>query len=345
MSIIRTAALAVFSLALVLPTAGCGGDEGTVTLQGSGASFPAPIYSRWFKEYNQKNPQTRINYQSVGSGAGVKAFIAEQTDFGASDAAMKDGEIEKVKRGALLLPMTAGSVVLAYNLPGVEDLKLSREAYTGIFLGKITNWNDPAITKHNPGTKLPDKSITIVRRSDGSGTTYVFTKHLAAISPEWKNGPGVGKSISWLGNNVGGKKNDGVAALLKQTEGAIGYVEYGFAASTKQPTALLENKDGKFVKASPESASAALANVTLPANMIAWVSDPSGAGSYPIVTYTWIMVYRTYQDEAKAKALKEVLTWCLGDGQKLANELHYIPLPDKVTSVVKKALDEIKVGS
>lgn len=343
MSIIRTAAAAALALVLALPTAGCGGDEGTVTLQGSGASFPAPIYSRWFKEYNQKNPNTRINYQSVGSGAGVKAFMAEQTDFGASDAAMKDSEIAEVGRGAILLPMTAGSVVLAFNVPGVSELKLSRKAYTGIFLGKITNWNDPEIAKSNPGVTFPDKSITIVRRSDGSGTTYVFTKHLAAISPEWKSGPGVGKSVNWLGNNVGGKKNDGVAALLKQTEGSIGYVEYGFAVSTNQPMASLENKDGKFVQPSPESASAALANVTLPANMIAWVSDPTGADSYPIVTYTWIMVYGKYKDKAKAEALKKVLTWCLEDGQKLAKELHYIPLPTKVTSVVKKALDKIKV--
>ncbi len=345
MAYARLVSLVVLTFAFSLPHAGCGGSSDTITLQGSGASFPAPIYSRWFKEYNRANPDVRVNYQSVGSGAGVKAFIAEQTDFGASDAAMKDGEIAQVKRGAVLLPMTAGSIVLAYNLPGVKELKLSRDAYSGIFLGKIKNWNDPKITESNPGLSLPDQSITIVRRSDGSGTTYVFTKHLAEISAAWRAGPGVGKSISWLGNNVGGKKNDGVAALLKQTEGSIGYVEYGFAVSTSLSMASLENKDGHYIHPSPETAQAALANVTLPSNMIAWVSDPSGANSYPIVTYTWMLIYKQYADAKKVKALKQVLKWCLNDGQKLANELHYIPLPRNVVEVVSRAVDGIATGA
>src|SRR5450432_3829930 len=231
------------------PSAAPAAAAGPVTLQGSGASFPAPLYSRWFREFGDKNKDIRVNYQSTGSGAGIKAFIAGQTDFGASDAAMTDDEIKQAKDNVILLPMTAGNIVLAHNLDGVADLKLSREAYSGIFLGTVKKWNDPKIAAANPGAKLPKLDISVVHRSDGSGTTFVFTQHLAAISDKWKSGPGVGKSVEWP-VGVGGAKNDGVAAQIHRTPGAIGYIEFAFAASTKQPSALLENKAGKFIAAS-----------------------------------------------------------------------------------------------
>src|SRR5450432_453013 len=314
---------------------------GPVTLQGSGASFPAPLYSRWFREFGDKNKDIRVNYQSTGSGAGIKAFISGQTDFGASDAAMTDDEIKQAKGNVILLPMTAGNIVLAYNLEGVTDLKLTREVYAGIFLGTVKKWNDPKIAAANPGAKLPKLDISVVHRSDGSGTTFVFTQHLAAISDKWKSGPGVGKSVEWP-VGVGGAKNDGVAAQIHQTPGAIGYIEFAFAATTKQPTVLLENKAGKFIAPSLKSSATALAAVELPADMRAWVTDPAGDESYPIVTYTWILAHKKYEDKAKADALKSVLKWCLTDGQKLSESLFYVALPDAVSAQVLKAVDTIQ---
>src|SRR5450755_4732980 len=323
------------------PSAAPAAAAGPVTLQGSGASFPAPLYSRWFREFGDKNKDIRVNYQSTGSGAGIKAFIAGQTDFGASDAAMTDDEIKQAKDNVILLPMTAGNIVLAYNLEGVTDLKLTREEYSGIFLGTIKKWDDPKIVATNPGVKLPKLDISVVHRSDGSGTTFVFTQHLAAINEKWKSGPGVGKSVEWP-VGVGGAKNDGVAAQIHQTPGAIGYIEFAFAASTKQPTAQLENKAGKYVAASLKSAATALAAVELPADMRAWVTDPAGDESYPIVTYTWILAHKKYDDKAKSAALKSVLKWSLTDGQKLSESLFYVPLPETVASNVLKAVDTIE---
>ena len=355
-SVTRFATTAVAFISLVGLSLGCGKKEapaeasatgaavaaaGPVTLQGSGASFPAPLYSRWFRQFSDKNKGVRVNYQSTGSGAGIKAFIGGQTDFGASDAAMTDEEIKEAKGNVILLPMTAGNIVLAYNLEGVTELKLSREAYAGIFLGTIKNWNDPKIAASNPGAKLPKLDISVVHRSDGSGTTFVFTQHLAAISDKWKSGPGVGKSVEWP-VGVGGAKNDGVAAQIKQTPGAIGYIEYAFAASSKQPSALLQNKAGKFVAASLKGSASALAAVELPADMCAWVTDPAGDESYPIVTYTWILAHKKYDDKVKSAALKSVLKWSLTDGQKLSESLFYVPLPDAVASNVLKAVDTIE---
>ena len=311
-----------------------------ITLQGTGATFPAPLYQKWFSEYNKLHPEVQINYQALGSGAGVKQFQQGLVNFGASDAAMTDDEIKKVKDGVVLLPMTAGSIVLSYNLPGVADLKLSREAYAGIFLGKIKQWNDPAIAKANPGVTLPAIPITVVTRSDGSGTTFVFTTHLSAISPEWKAGPGAGKSVNFPAG-VAGKGNPGVTALLKQTPGAIGYVEYGYAKQTGMPMAELENHNGKFVKADLESGKNALATVQLPADLRAWIPDPAGDTAYPIVTYTWLLCYKKYDDPKIAQAIKAVLQYGLTDGQKDSVELGYIPLPPNVVTVVSKALDQI----
>jgi phosphate transport system substrate-binding protein len=315
----------------------------TITLQGSGASFPAPLYSRWFREFGTKNPNIRVNYQPTGSGAGIKAFTAGQTDFGASDAAMTDDEIKQANGNVVLLPVTAGHIVLAYNLPDVKELKLSREAYAGIFLGEITKWNDAKIAKANPGVKLPATDITPINRSDGSGTTFVFTQHLTAISEKWKAGPGTGKSVNWPAKAaVGGAKNDGVAALIQRTPGAIGYIEFVFAATSNQPTAWLENKAGKFVAPTPEAAAAALAHVELPEDLRAWVTDPAGDDAYPIATYTWILAKKKYDDKSKADALKTLLKWCLTDGQKLSPELHFLALPETVTTRVTKAVDTIE---
>src|ERR1700738_1216968 len=217
-------------------------------LQGAGATFPAPLYQRWIAEYTKANPDVQINYQGVGSGAGIKQFTQNLVAFGASDAAMKDDEISAVKQGVVLIPATAGSIVLAYNLPGVENLKLSREAYTGIFLGKITKWNDPAIAKTNEGAKLPGTAITVCSRADGSGTTFVFTKHLGAINPDFKDQVGEGTTVTWPAG-VAGKGNGGVTALIKQSVGTIGYVEYGYAKNNKLTFAALQNKAGDLISA------------------------------------------------------------------------------------------------
>lgn len=315
--------------------------KGPVTLQGSGASFPAPLYSRWFKEFSAKNEAIRVNYQATGSGAGVKAFTEGQTDFGASDAAMTDDEIKAAKDNVLLFPVTAGSIVLAYNLPGVTDLKLSREAYAGIFLGEIKTWDDPKIAASNPGVKLPKDKVTVVHRSDGSGTSFVFTQHLSAINEKWKSGPGKGTSVEWP-VGVAGRKNDGVAALISQTPGSIGYIEYAFAVTSKQPMAALENKAGKFVAPSLPSASASLKSVELPPDLRAWVTDPVGDEAYPIVTYTWILTKKKYEDPAKAAAVKALLKWCLTDGQKLSESLFYVVVPEAIAARVEKVTEQIQ---
>jgi phosphate transport system substrate-binding protein len=314
-------------------------------LTGSGASFPFPLYATWFKQYNKIHPEVLIDYQAKGSGAGIKDFINHTVDFAASDAAISDEDAAKVKEGVQLLPMTAGTIVLAYNVPGAPNgLKLSREAYSEIFLGKITKWSDKKIAAHNPDVKLPDLDITVVRRADSSGTTYVYTQHLSAISEAWKNGPGFGTTVTWPSSDkiVAAPKNDGVTATIKQTPGAIGYVEYTFAHLAKVNTAALENKTGKFVQANDETGAAALANAKIPADMKVWLPDPEGETSYPIATYTWLLCYKKYEDPKKAEALKKVIDWCLTEGQKMSGKLGYIPLPENVVKVVKEAAQNIK---
>jgi phosphate transport system substrate-binding protein len=311
-------------------------------LSGAGASFPAPLYQRWAVEYNKINPAVQVNYQSVGSGAGVKQFTQGTVDFGASDAAMSDEEIANVPadKGVVMLPVTAGSVVLAFNLPGVTDLKLSRQAYVDIFLGKIKNWNDPAIAKSNPGVTLPATPINIAYRSDGSGTTFVFTKHLSAISPEFNDEVGTDKSVTWP-VGAGGKGNEGVTALIKQSPGTIGYVEYGYAVHNGLSMASLENKSGNFVKPTDASGAATLSHVEFPENLRVWPADPTGADDYPIATFTWLLLYKKYPDAAKLKALKDWITYGITDGQKFAPELGYIPIPQEVVDKVKAALATI----
>ncbi len=342
-STLTTAIVATVVTVLLMVSTPCLADS--IRLTGSGASFPFPLYTTWFKSYNKLNKDILVDYQAKGSGAGIKDFINHTVDFAASDAAMNDDEIAKVKEGVQLLPMTAGTVVLAYNLPGnPKGLKLSREVYPKIFLGEIKKWNDPAIKKDNPDVKLPDTDITVVRRADSSGTTFVFTKHLSAISEAWKKGPGTGKTVKWPSSDkiVAAPKNDGVTATIKQTPGAIGYIEYGFAKLAKVEMAALQNKAGKFIMPTAESGAAALAGANLPEDMRIWLSDPEGEKSYPIATYTWLLCYKKYEDPKKAEALRKVVDYCLTEGQKVSDKIGYIPLPKNVVETVKKAAANIK---
>jgi phosphate transport system substrate-binding protein len=255
---------------------------------------------------------------------------------------MKPEEIAQVDVGVQLLPMTAGAIVLSYNMEGVPELKLSREAYAGIFLGKVTKWNDPLIAKANPDVKLPDSAINVVVRADSSGTTFVFSQHLAAISPEFAKSPGVNMMPNWA---VGtrSKGNEGITASLRTTPGSIGYIEYGYAKGQHLPMAALENKAGKFVKASTPSAQASLAAVEMPSDLMAWLPDPTGDDSYPIVTYTWLLCYKRYGDANKLKALKGVIEYGLTEGQKSSEQFGYVPLPAPVVAKVKEALNNIQV--
>jgi phosphate transport system substrate-binding protein len=317
------------------------GLQAAVTLNGSGATFPAPLYIRWAADFKKTNPDTTVNYQGVGSGAGVKQFTDGITDFGASDVAMSDAEIAKVQDNVLLLPATAGTIVMAYNLPGVAGLKLSRQAIAGILLGTVKTWDDALIAKENPGVKLPSLPVTVVTRADGSGTTAVFTAHIAAISPDFASKVGSGKQVTWP-VGVSGKGNDGVTALIKQTPGAIGYVEYGYAANNKLSMSSLQNKSGNFIAPTIESGAATLASVTLPANFRAFITDPEGANDYPIATFTWLLVKKSYTDAAKASAIKAFVKYGLTTGQQAAPELGYITLPSTVAEKVLAALDSVK---
>ncbi|HEX8894578.1 MAG TPA: phosphate ABC transporter substrate-binding protein PstS [Terriglobales bacterium] len=328
-------------VALTAALSACSGSKGNgVKLQGAGASFPAPLYLKWFKSYSAAHPNIQVDYQSVGSGSGVKSFMDKTVDFAASDAAMKPEDIAKVDGGVQLLPMTAGSIVLAYNLPDVPNLRLSREDYAGIFLGKIKKWNDPAIVKANPGAKLPDQPVNVIVRADGSGTTFVFTKHLAAISPEFDKTVGFNTQPNWpVGTKS--KGNEGITASLITTPGSIGYIEYGYAHSQNLHMATLENKAGNYVQATTDSGKAALASATMPADFIAWVSDPTAPDAYPIVTYTWMLLYKKYADKDKLDAIKALVTYGLTDGQKESEALGYVPLPDNVVTQAKAAVEAL----
>ena len=342
----RRVSIAVVLVALVLtlavPPAPA---QDSLRLTGSGATFPFPLYSAWFKAFSGKNKTVTVDYQGKGSGAGIRDFINRTVDFAASDAAMTDEEISKVPGGVQLLPMTGGEIVLGYNLPGnPKGLKLPRDVYTGIFLGKITKWSDPKLKAANPGVTLPDQDITVVRRADASGTTFVFTSHLSAISEEWNKGPGSGTTVNWPKSDkfVASPKNDGVTATIKQTPGAIGYIEYAFAKFSKVERAQVQNKAGQFVAPGGDGGPAALASVQLPANLRAWISDPEGAKSYPIATYTWMLFYKENKDPKKAAAICQLVEYCLTDGQKASHQMGYIPLPESVVAVVRKSASSIQ---
>jgi len=327
-------------LALAMSLAACsggGGAGGGVKLQGAGASFPAPLYLKWFKAYNGAHPNVQVDYQSIGSGGGVKSFMDRTVDFAASDAAMKPEDTAKVEGGVQLVPMTAGSIVLAYNVSELPNLRLSREAYAGIFLGKITTWNDPVIAKANPGAKLPHEPINVIVRADSSGTSFVFSQHLSAISPEFNKSVGVNNMPNWpVGTKS--KGNEGVTASLLTTPGSIGYVEYGYAHSQNLHMATLENRSGSYVSATTDSAKAALASAQLPPDLIVWVPDPDAKDAYPIVTFTWMILYKKYDNKEKLDALKSLVAFGLTDGQRDSEALGYVPLPDEVVSKAQAAV-------
>ena len=338
----RRLALAVLLLA-VTSTPSLAQDS--LRLTGSGATFPFPLYSAWFKAFSAKQKTVSVDYQGKGSGAGIQDFTNHTVDFAASDAAMTDEQISKVPGGVQLLPMTAGEIVIGYNLPGnPKALKLPRDVYPAIFLGKITKWSDPKLKAANPGVSLPDLDITVARRADSSGTTFVFTSHLSAISEEWKKGPGAGTTVNWPKTDkfVASPKNDGVTATIKQTPGAIGYVEFAFAKFSKIEMAQLQNRAGQFVSPGGEGGPAALASVPLPPDLRAWVTDPEGAKAYPISTYTWMLFYKENKDPKKAAALRQMVEYCLTEGQKAAAGMGYIPLPENVVAAVRKASGSIQ---
>jgi phosphate transport system substrate-binding protein len=344
-------------LAYFVILAGCSRSEpevqaklpaGTILLNGAGATFPSVFYNRLFDAYHDSHPQIAIKYAAVGSGEGIRRFIGknveekEKVDFGASDAAMSDAEIASTGDNTLMVPMTAGCVVLAYNLPGFNrELKLSRRAYAGIFLGEIKQWNDPLIAQSNPGVKLPNVTIATAVRLDGSGTTFAFTKNLDAVSEKWRSQFGPATLVDWPGNAMRAKGNEGVAGLIGNSEGAIGYVGYEFARKLGLKTAAIENKEGKYVKPSEESCRVALATTEMPENLRIFVPDPEGADSYPIVTFSWILLRKKYDPET-AKALRELFLWCLQDGQRYSVELGYIEVPLSVAEKARAALNTIQ---
>lgn len=314
-----------------------------VTLNGAGASFPAPLYQKVFQQLKEKENALTVNYQSVGSGAGVKQFSQGLVDYGASDVAMKDDEIKAVNGNVIMLPVTAGSVVISFNLPGIQTLNLSRATYVDIFRGKITRWNDPAIQRANPKVKLPDSNITVVYRTDGSGTTAIFTKHLSAINSQWKEEIGSGKTVKWPTerNFIGAKGNEGVTAQIKQTVGSIGCIEYSFARENNLTVASLENKAGKFVAPSNESSAEALAGIKLPDNLRAFSPDPESPAAYPIVSFSWLLLKKDGYDADKAKAIEETVEFLINEGQETAAQLGYVPLPANVREKVRTAVDAL----
>lgn len=316
-----------------------------VLLHGAGATFPAPLYQKWIEVYGKANPNIRIDYQAVGSGEGVKQFLENTVDFGASDSAMSDEQMQKAKAGATLIPATAGAIVLAYNLPDVDGpLKLSRAVYADIFLGKIRHWNDPRIQTLNPELKLPYQTITLIARQDSSGTTYVMTRHLSTISEEWRKGPGIGKTVNWPGIFATAHGNEGVIGRIKRSWGSIGYVEYGFAKRLGLPMIQLQNKAGVFVAPSFASAQATLAaNLgKIPDNLRVFLPDPEGQDSYPIVTFTWLLLHGQYADPGKRDALKSFVHWALTDGQQYSEAEGYIPLPEGVATLARAAVARVQ---
>jgi phosphate transport system substrate-binding protein len=311
-----------------------------ILITGAGATFPNPLYSKWFSDYNKLHPDIRFNYQSIGSGGGIQQFTAGTVDFGATDAPMSADEQAKAP-DAVHIPTVLGAVVVTYNAP-IQGLRLTPAVLADIFLGKITKWNDPRIAAVNPGVKLPDAAIAVVRRSDGSGTTYVFTDYLSKVSPEWKEKAGTGKSVSWP-VGLGGKGNEGVTGLVKQTPGSIGYVELAYANQNKLPTALLQNKDGNFVAPSIAATSAAAAGVTIPADYKVSVTNASGKDAWPIASFTYLLVHRDAKDKAKGDELVKFLWWAIHDGQATAAPLEYAPLPAAVVKMLEKTVQELTV--
>lgn len=317
-----------------------GGQE--ITIQGAGASFPQPLYQKWGTEFNKIYPNVRFNYQSVGSGAGIKQFIAGLVDVGASDIPILDRDMAKVGRGVLMLPLTGGALVLSYNLGNITNLYLSRASYINILAGRITRWNDPAISKDNPNLSLPDLDILLLHRSDESGTTEILTRHLSAISKEWRDSLGTGRTVTWR-RGLGVRGSEGVVAEIQGNLGSIGYVEYGYAVQNKLSTATLENRAGRAVTPAVARQTSALSRIRLENNLVGIDPDPLGGDSYPIVAYTWLLVYRDYPTPNRGTVIQTFLRWALTQGQAFSPELGYIPLPENVVSQVQAAIDQIRV--
>jgi len=313
-------------------------------INGAGASFPYPIYSKWFDEYAKINPDIHINYQSIGSGGGIRQASELTVDFGATDGPMNEEQMSKAKVKLLHFPTVLGAVVPTYNLPEVQsDLNFTPKALAGIFLGTITKWNDPEIAKANPDAKLPDKPIIVIHRSDGSGTTYVWVDYLSKVSSEWKEKVGVGTSVNWP-VGLGGKGNEGVAGLVKQTPDSIGYVELIYAEQNKTPYGRVQNSAGQFVKASLETVTAAAAGASkaMPSDFRVSITNASGEKAYPIASFTWLLIPEKINDPKKGKAITGFLRWMLKDGQGLAPALLYAPLPKEIVAMEEKAIGQIK---
>ena len=307
------------------------------SLTGAGATFPNPIYQKWFSDYGKANPGVTFNYQAIGSGGGQKQILEGTVDFGASDGPMDDASLAKAPGKILHIPTVAGAVAITYNLPGVTSLKLDGPVLADIYLGKITKWSDPAIAQQNAGAKLPDKDIAVVHRADGSGTSFIFTDYLSNVSPEWKTKVGTKTAVAWPAG-VGGNKSDGVTSLVKQTEGAIGYVEQAYATQNKLAVADLKNADGNYVKPTLEGVTAAMATATIPEDFRFSMVNAKGKDSYPISGATWLLVYEQQKDAAKGKALVGFLKWALTEGEKTAKTLDYAALPD---ALQKRVLDRV----
>ena len=313
-------------------------------LTGAGATFPNPIYQKWFSEYGKAHSDVQINYQSIGSGGGIRQASEGVVDFGASDGPMSDEQLSTAKIKLLHFPTVLGSVVPAYNVPGVTgEIKFTPELLAGIFLGKISNWNDPAIAKANPDIKnFPNQSIITVHRSDGSGTTYIFTDYLSKVSSEWKNQVGKGTSVKWP-PGMGGKGNEGVAGQVRLLPGSIGYVELIYAVQNKIPYGSVKNSSGAFIKASLESTTAAAASSpSMPADFRVSITNAPGKDAYPISSFTWLLIPQASKDAAKGKILADFLNWMVNDGQKMVADLSYAPLPPSVAEKVKAAIKQVK---
>jgi phosphate transport system substrate-binding protein len=333
------------TIGLMVAALGAAPSAEKVQITGAGATFPYPIYSKWFSEYNKLHSNVEINYQSLGSGAGIRQITNRTVFFGASDGPMTQEQLDAAPGKILHFPTVLGADVPVYNVAGVSvQLKFTGSLLADVFLGKITKWNDPAIAKLNQGVNLPGTDITVVHRSDGSGTTYIWVDYLAKVSPEWKQKVGVNTSVNWP-VGLGGKGNEQVAGLVKQTPGSIGYVELVYALQNKISYGAVQNMTGKFVTATTESVTAAAAEAAkkMPADFRVSITNAPGDGAYPISSFTWLLLYENPQDKAQAKIMVDFMNWALTDGQKFAPDLGYAPLPPAVVDLEKKALLKIKL--
>ena len=351
-----TFAKATTTLATILMMAsGCSGSSqpassgavggSTTQINGAGATFPYPIYSKWFEEYNKLHPNVEINYQSIGSGGGIRQITNRTVAFGATDGPMTDEQLKNAPGPIVHLPTVLGAVVPVYNISGVTgDLKFTGAVLGDITLGKITKWNDPAIARLNPDVKLPDTNITVVHRSDGSGTTYIWVDYLSKVSAEFKEKVGVSTSVKWP-VGVGGKGNEGVAGLVRQTPGSLGYIELIYAIQNNIAHGAVQNSSGNFVTATVESVTAAAeaAAPQMPADFRVSITNPGGANAYPIASFTWLLLYKQPPDKAQGRVLVDFVTWALTDGQKFAQEMGYAPLPKSVIDMEMRVLQEVEV--